>query len=120
MDDILGGNSDGSETVDINVSSLRLDAFAKVAFGVTRAKVEETFYKGDLFINGERPSKKSCDLSEGDEIDMIKQINPENHTMVDIRRVQLFKLPDKTTEHGRFKVKIVKWNNLTVKPHETK
>lgn len=119
-DDPLEGNPDGCETLDINVSTLRLDGFAKVAFNTSRARVEELFYKGDLYLNGERPAKKSQDLTEGDEIDMVKQINQENHTLVDIRRVQILKLPDKTTEHGRFKVKISKWIHLTVEAYDNK
>lgn len=113
VDDILGSN-EGTATEDIVVASLRFDSFSKVAFRTTRTKIEELFYKGDLYLNGERPPKKSCDISEGDEIDVVKQINPEDHKKIDIKRIQVLKLPDKASEHGRLKVKISKAVDLTI------
>lgn len=120
VDDVLSGDSDGSENVTLDVGSLRLDAFAKVAFGSSRAKIEELFYKGDLFVNGQRASKKSQDLFQNDEIDLVKNVNQDDHTLVDIRRVHIVSLPDKTTEAGRMKVKITRWQNLTIKPHTSR
>lgn len=117
MDDILEGQG-GMPTQDVDVNSLRLDSIAKVAFKMTRAKVEELFYKGDIYLNGQRPSKKSCDISEGDEIDIIKQINSEDHTMVDIKRVQILKMPDKASETGRMKLKVSTVTELTIKNPE--
>lgn len=114
VDDILGG-SDSAQTQDVDINSLRLDSVTKVVFKMTRAKVEEQFYNGCIFINGERPSKKSCDISEGDEIDVIRHINPEDHTMVDIRRVQILKMPDKATETGRMKLKVSRAMDMTIK-----
>lgn len=119
VDDPLSGDTDGSENMTIDVGSLRLDAFAKVAFGCSRAKIEELFYKGDIFVNGERPSKKSQDLYQNDEIDLVRGVNPDDHNLIDIRRVQLLSLPDKTNEAGRMKVRIVRWQLLTIKPHAT-
>lgn len=117
MDDILGSQG-GTPTQEVDVNSLRLDSVAKVAFKMTRARIEELFYKGDIYLNGQRPSKKSCDISEGDEIDIIRQINQEDHTMVDMRRVQILKMPDKGSETGRMKLKVSTVIDLTLKNPE--
>lgn len=114
VDDILGGG-DSAQTQDVDVNSLRLDSVAKSVFRMTRAKIEELYYNGSIYINGEHPSKKSCDISEGDEIDIVRQINPEDHTMVDIKRVQILKLPDKASETGRMKLKVSKVMELSIK-----
>lgn len=117
-DDVLDSGRDGGENFTIEVGSLRLDSFAKVAFGTTRAKIEELYYKGDIYVNGEKASKKSLDLYQNDEIDLVLGKNSDDHNMIDIKRAQLIKLPDKTNEAGRMRVKIVRWNLLTVKPHD--
>jgi len=108
---------EGSREREIEISSLRFDAFAKSAFNIPRAKVEERFYKGEFYINGEKPPKKSFDVSLSDEVDLVKGINPEDHTLIDIKRVQVIGLADKTTSQGRVKVKIAVWEDLTIKPH---
>lgn len=118
VDDIVGEAGDIHEKTVIDVVSLRLDAVAKAGFNTTRAKVEEAFYKGNLYVNGQRPFKKSMDISVGDEIDMVKRVNKEDHTLIDIARIQITHMPDKATQTGRFKLQIDKWQNLTVKAHE--
>lgn len=114
VDDILGQQSDGSQTMDLAISSLRLDNVAKSAFGVTRQRVEEAFYKGDLYINGRRPSKKSENLYEGDEIDLVKGVNEEDSMLVDIKRCLIVKLPDKASEHGRLKIGVKVWHTMQI------
>lgn len=114
MDDLVDKPSDGSQRVVLDVGSLRLDAVGKMGFSVTRLKMEELFYKGDVYINGERASKKGQDLHVGDEIDLIKQINPEDRSKVDIKRIVIISIPDKATETGRMKITIDRWMDLTV------
>lgn len=114
VDDLLGSSDDGSEHMTIDVGSTRLDAFSKVAFSMSRAKVEELFYKGDIYINGERPSKKSIEVAENDEVDVVKHINPENNKLVDVRRAIVVRMPDKTNEQGRMKITIKRWMDLTI------
>lgn len=118
MDDNHDENSLDSRTIVIDVNSLRLDIVIKSAMSVTRARVEEAFYNGDILVNGERPDKKSDNISLGDEIDLIKNINPDDHTMVDVKRVQIVGLPDKASNTGRFKVKVKSPQELTIKAPE--
>lgn len=120
VDDILHQANDGSERLTINISSLRLDTFCKTAFSVTRAKVEESFYKGDIYINGELPRKKSEDISVGDEIDLVKSINPDDSERVNIKRAIILQMPDKASEHGRMKLDIQRWNDLSVEAKSLK
>lgn len=120
VEDSINADADGAEVATLDVGSLRLDAFGKHGLGMSRAKIEEAIYKGDIYVNGERPRKKSCDLKEGDEVDFVKGRNAEDHTMIDIRRVQIVKVPDKTSEFGRMKVKVKKWQKLTVSDYTSK
>lgn len=106
-------------TLTIETNSLRLDGFAKSAFGVSRANIEEHFYKGDIYINGQRPPKKSEDLRQGDEVDIVKFTDPEDHNLVQIKRVRLDKVPEKAMSSGRIRVQITRWQSLTVKPYNT-
>lgn len=118
VDSMMEQPSDGGEILIINVNSLRLDTFCKSAFAITRTRVEEAFYKNEIYINGELPHKKSIDLSIGDEIDFVKFINPENNKLINIKRAVVLKLPDKSDEHGRVKLNIKRWNDLVIdSPH---
>lgn len=110
--------TDGSSVAVIDVGSLRLDAFCKMAFGMSRAKVEEAIYKGDVYVNGERPPKKSYDVQMDDEIDIVKHKDTEDHTKIVVRRVVALKYPDKATETGRMKVKVRRWTDLTIDAYD--
>lgn len=105
---------EGAQLTTVEVSSLRLDAAAKAMFAVPRAKIEEAFYRGDLYVNGQRPSKKSQDLSVNDELDLVIRTNPEDHTKLDVKRVQIVSVPSHSGEHGKMKIEIRKWQHLTV------
>lgn len=107
----------GVKNTEIEVNSLRLDTVVKTGMGVSRAKVEESFYKGDIFINGEKPSKKSQEVAVGDEIDFVKHVNFEDPNLVDIKRLQIISLGDKADKQGRLKVKVYYEPELTIKPH---
>lgn len=120
VDDMLGQEHDGSETIKIEVASLRLDVVAKTVFSMPRSKVEEVFYKGDFYINGKRPGKKSVDVGPGDEIDWVKQVNAEDNRLVDIKRAVILKLPDKTDQMGRMNIQVKRWNYLTIEPYNKK
>lgn len=116
VDDLLGEVNDGSQSMTIDVNSLRLDSVCKTGFSMARSKVEELFYKGDIYVNGELASKKSEELSLNDEVDVIKGPAGEDTNLVNIRRLIITHLPDKATEQGRLKIKIKRWLDLTVEP----
>lgn len=120
MDDLVGEANDGSNTSTVNVNSLRLDSVAKVILNIPRAKIDESFYKGLIYVNGERPEKKSETVHIGDELDLVRNIDPDDHTIVNVTRVQILSLPDKMTDTGHMKVEIRKWASLNIKSHELK
>lgn len=100
-------SGDVGKIVELDVNSLRLDVIAKQGFGLSRVRTEECIIKGDIVINGDKAQKKSQDISQGDEIDFVKHINPDDPTMVDIKRLQIMELPDKSDSNGRLKVKVM-------------
>jgi hypothetical protein len=114
MDDISNKPEDGSEFLTINIGSLRLDTFCKTAFSMTRAKVEELFYKGDIYVNGELPHKKSMDIGVGDEIDVVKSVDPDDSKMIHVKRAVILEIPDKASEHGRMKLDIQRWQDVCI------
>lgn len=114
MEDILDANEDAGEFMILDINSLRLDVVVKSTFKISRLKMEEAFYKGDILINGEKPSKKSMEVAKGDEIDVIKGIDPEDNKMININRVVILEFPDKFNEQGRIKIKVRRWMNLAV------
>lgn len=84
IDDYL--NTEKSKVVVTKVPSLRLDAVAKVGFGVSRNKLEKEFYKGNIRVNGEKCLKKGMLVNIGDEIDYIQGRSPENAEFLVINR----------------------------------
>lgn len=108
-----GNNEADGRTILIEVGSSRLDVVAKAGFSTSRQKIEEHFYKSELYVNREKPSKKSINISINDEIDIIKGINEDNKDMVDIKRIHVIDLPDKIIS-DRLKIKLQRWDNLTV------
>jgi len=118
MDDVVEESADGSREKILDLQSLRLDTVTKFAFNMTRAKVEESFYKGHIYLNNERAQKKSVELSQGDEIDFEKQIDTETDSLV-VNRVYIVEVPDKAHQSGRIKIKVRTWQDLKI-PRRTK
>lgn len=120
VNDSIDGDDSERTVQTIDVVSLRLDAIAKVGFNITRAKVEEAFYEGKLYINGFKPEKKSDELSLGDEVDLVKRVSRENPDEISVTRLVIVGLPDKATQQGRYKLKIEKYPNITIESHDAK
>lgn len=104
----------GYQDINTTINSMRLDAVAKAGLGFPRAKIEEMFYDGRLRVNGERISKKSELLKEGDEIDAILGLNVENSEMLDVVRCQILKVDDKASSTGRAKVMLRKHGKMVI------
>lgn len=115
MNDPLSDVNDGSKKLLLDLNSLRLDVVVKNAFGISRLKAEEALLKGDVYVNGEVPYKKSQDIYQNDEIDLILRLNAEDPTMVDIKRLHILELPEKSDSNGRLKVSAVLHKDLTIK-----
>lgn len=112
MDDT--DSSDKAMETTILVSSTRLDSVVKSAMRVSRSRVEEAFYKGEIFINGERPNKKSDEIHVGDEVDLVKGVDAENHNMIMVKRAHILSFSDVTYEHGKMTMKVAIENDLSI------
>lgn len=69
-------------------------------------------------INGERVSKKSCEIREGDEIDLILGNDLETRSQLNIKRVNILKVDDKAASSGRIRISFRKTNNLKIDNYE--
>lgn len=102
----------------LSVASTRIDTVLKTGTHFGRTKVEEAFYENRIRLNGERISKKSHDVVEGDELDIIIGRNQENNDFLDITRVQIKNIPDIASGTGRLKMSIRKFKQLTIANYE--
>ncbi|XP_076628521.1 mitochondrial transcription rescue factor 1 isoform X2 [Colletes latitarsis] len=91
IDDYL--QTKNSKIVRATVTSLRLDAIAKVGFGLSRTKIEEAFYNSNIRVNGEKYLKKSALVKVEDEIDLVigRSSNSSNFLIVHRCVILLFK-----------------------------
>ncbi len=112
--DFIDGKAIGFIDSNTTVTSLRLDTIAKVGLGIPRAKADEAFYGNLLRVNGERPSKKSLELTENDELDLIRGLNADNPDMIDVTRVAIKQIEDKMSSAGRIKIKLRRFLRLTI------
>ncbi|XP_075158387.1 uncharacterized protein LOC142231632 [Haematobia irritans] len=76
-----------SKVVKARVNSLRADLILKAGLGIARNKVENIFYESRIRINGKKLQKKSIQLHEGDEIDVIRGFSQQNPSHLVISRV---------------------------------
>lgn len=100
-----------SKLMNVNVSSLRIDALLRPSLGIARNKVETLFYENKIRLNGHTVKKKSELVEEGDEVDVIKQVHPDNPNLLTVARVEV--LAVKPREEG-YKVKMRRCKQLLV------
>ncbi|XP_076175425.1 uncharacterized protein LOC143150789 [Ptiloglossa arizonensis] len=84
IDEYLQTNS--SQTIKATIPSLRIDIISKVAFGKSRAKIDQEFYNSNIRINGERCLKKNTVVEVEDEIDLIRGRSPNNNKFLIVDR----------------------------------
>ncbi|KAL6268780.1 hypothetical protein P5V15_001905 [Pogonomyrmex californicus] len=82
----------GSKLLKIKVTSIRLDSLSKVAFGMSRSKIEEAFYASKLRINGNKILKKSKEVAVGDEVDLILHQSKDNPGFLIVHRFVVLSL----------------------------
>lgn len=101
----------GSKLLNVHVSSLRVDVLLRSGLGVARNKIETLFYENKIRLNGQLLQKKADTAQEGDEIDIVKEVNPNNSDLLTVARVEV--LAVKSKEDG-YKVKLRRCKNLIV------
>ncbi|KAI1286773.1 hypothetical protein HDE_10567 [Halotydeus destructor] len=91
-----------------------MDAVIKVATGLGRARIEEAFYDSRIRMNGEKVSKKSENVTEGDEIDIILGRSFNNNELLDIARVIIRNVPDIANNKGRSNIEVRHFKKLII------
>ena len=112
--DLIDGKAIGFSDTNVTLVSLRLDNVLKAGTTLTRNKVDDAFYKNLIRVNGERVSKKSTELTEGDEVDLIIGLNQDNQDLIDVSRVVIKKIEDKLSHKDRVRAKLRRFRNLTI------
>ncbi|XP_053980618.1 mitochondrial transcription rescue factor 1 isoform X2 [Hylaeus volcanicus] len=80
-----------SKIINATVSSLRVDAIAKVAFGLSRNRIDRAFYDSKIRINGNKILKKSHQVKVDDEIDLVVGRDSKNPKLIIVHRCILLK-----------------------------
>ncbi|KAL1471154.1 hypothetical protein MTO96_023859 [Rhipicephalus appendiculatus] len=89
------------------VSSLRIDSIMKAGVNLSKTKVVESFYNGSIRLNGRKVTKKSTQVSVGDEVDHILVFSAQNPNLMEVDRVTLLATHhDRVTDKGRFQVRL--------------
>lgn len=112
-DDDFGAPKDYKD-VTITVASLRADAVLKAGLGISRTKIEDQFYNGKLYLNGQKILKKSTQVAIGDEVDLVMAVHEDNEHMLDVQRVIVKSVKEEKTKRGNSTLKVRRWKNLTV------
>ncbi|CAH0554928.1 unnamed protein product [Brassicogethes aeneus] len=92
LDEITDKNM---RTLKINVNSLRVDGILKSGLGISRNKIETMFYESKIRLNGEKLLKKSVNIKDGDEIDVIKGVNMNNPKYLNVARIEVLGAAEK-------------------------
>lgn len=96
-DEILGK---GIELKTIRVQSLRIDQLFKLAFNVSRTRLEKAFFENRLRVNGEKVKKKAAFAQIGDEVDLIKGPSKENQNLLEVNRIEILSVKPNDTMDG--------------------
>uniref|UniRef100_L7LW41 Mitochondrial transcription rescue factor 1 C-terminal domain-containing protein n=1 Tax=Rhipicephalus pulchellus TaxID=72859 RepID=L7LW41_RHIPC len=89
------------------VSSLRIDSIMKAGVNLSKTKVVESFYNGSIRLNGKKVTKKSTQVSVGDEVDHVLVFSAQNPNLMEVDRVTLLATHhDRVTDKGRFPVRL--------------
>lgn len=100
-----------SKIMNIVLPSLRVDTILKSSLGLARNKVDLMFYENRIRLNGEKILKKNVTVSEGDEIDLVKNISPTNPDNLIVARVEILSL---ITKEDTIQIKIRRCKSLAV------
>lgn len=111
-DELLDKNS---KILNVTLNNLRLDAVLKAGLSMARNKAEIAFYESRIRVNGLKVLKKSQQVKEGDEVDVIKGINVNNPNFLTVGRVEVLSVKPKGES---FLVKLRKSKSLTIENYQ--
>jgi len=97
-DEVVGK---GEKVLRVKLASTRVDAVLKTGLQMSRNKVEKAFYDDRVRVNGERPKKKSLEVYEGDEVDVVRNYNSLNpDSFIDVSRLEIMEIGDDNSRKG--------------------
>nr|CAH7767843.1 unnamed protein product [Callosobruchus chinensis] len=102
-----------TQTLKVDVPSLRFDSILKVGLGLSRNKIETMFYESRVRLNGEKVLKKSVPVQEDDEIDVIKGFSVSNPEHLMVARVEVLSVKAVPKEE-KISVKLRRCKNLVI------
>ncbi|XP_032666144.1 mitochondrial transcription rescue factor 1 [Odontomachus brunneus] len=105
----------GSKIITINIQSIRLDAISKIAFGLSRNKIEEVFYASKIRLNEQKVFKKSKELDIGDQVDLILHRSENNSSFLVIHRIIILSM---VPSDNNIKIKISRDRNLLIENYK--
>ncbi|XP_049531703.1 mitochondrial transcription rescue factor 1 [Anopheles darlingi] len=100
-----------SRLVKVTVNSLRADVLLKAGLGIARNKVEALFYESKIRVNGKKLLKKSSQLEQEDEIDVIRGPSPNNPDYLIVCRVEILSVEPRTEN---LRVTLRRQNSLVI------
>ncbi|XP_072178663.1 uncharacterized protein [Diadema setosum] len=104
----------------MSVPSLRIDAILSAGLGISRKKVEDAFLSAKLRHNGQKVTKKSKQVVEGDILDVVRdeKVAPKDDDQrVVVMRVAVMRVKDERSASDRIPVRLRRWKRLEL-PHK--
>ncbi|KAB0795536.1 hypothetical protein PPYR_12375 [Photinus pyralis] len=106
-----------TKVTTLRVSSLRADVVLKSCLHISRSKVDEAFYESKIRINGKKLLKKSDPVQEGDEIDIVREIDTNNPNFLNVARVEVLQIAPKSQS---FSLRARRCKSLLIENYEDK
>ncbi|XP_067002800.2 mitochondrial transcription rescue factor 1 [Anabrus simplex] len=101
----------GSKVMSVTVPSLRADLLIKSGLQMARNKVETIFYQSRIRVNGKKILKKSAQITDGDEVDVIRGYSPMNPNFLVVSRIEVLSIKAK---EETFSVKMRRSKSLVI------
>lgn len=89
----------------VHMKSPRADALLSTGLNLSRVKIDSMFYAGKLLHNDKPLTKKSKNLNEGDNVDLIM----EDSEIVKVKRVKVLKISSEKTQTDKICVILRAW-----------
>lgn len=97
---------------EAQVSTLRLDAVAKILFAKPRRKIEESIATGKILLNQAVLTKKSAEIATGDQVDIISGVSDENPALFAASRALVTDIRQDSPKS--FVVSYHYWSNMLI------
>ncbi|CAE1284968.1 unnamed protein product [Acanthosepion pharaonis] len=91
----------------VHMKSPRADALLSTGLNLSRVKIDSMFYAGKLLHNDKPLTKKSKNVNEGDNVDLIM----EDSEIVKVKRVKVLKISSEKTQTDKICVILRVWRS---------